>query len=475
LDDDSTKSFRLAAGFSPALSRQGDYCIPFSELQKIETDALPAPGHGRTVKVTPAWRVYILGVTLCVALTICSRNFGDRGGPSFMASLTLAGIVYLLAIREFFTTPNFERNVSRRVVVIGLVLAAVWHIEFLRVPPGADDDIHRYVWDGRVQRLGYNPYIVVPSDPALSALHTPETRTLNNPYLPSPYPAGAQLFFRAVTAIHESVFTLKVAFSVCEFAIVFVLLDLLRFTKQGAHLVLAYAWNPLLAIEVAGSGHVDIVGALLLVVSAAALVRRWRATAAVALGLAIAVKLLPVVLLPLYWKRVRVRDAALAAAVLGLLYAPFLSRGRIPTGSLGTYVQSFRFNGPLFAALDQVVPPQWLAGLAVLVGLATATWLRSAAPEWSPDAFAWPMAASLFCAPVVYPWYLLWLLPFLRSASTMPLIIWTVSIIPIYVQWHLRALGRPWGSLPGWVMLLEYGCVAAASAIFVFRRCAAPR
>src|SRR5437868_3259289 len=161
-----------------------------------------------------------------------------------MASLTLAGIVYLLAIHEFFATPRF----SRRVVVIGLVLAAVWHIEFLRMPPGPDDDVHRYVWDGRVQRLGYNPYIVVPSDPALAGLHTPETRTLNNPDVPSPYPAGAQLFFRAVTAIHESVFALKVAFVVCDLAIVFVLLDILRRSGQGAHWVLAYAWNPLLAI-----------------------------------------------------------------------------------------------------------------------------------------------------------------------------------------------------------------------------------
>src|SRR4029077_18555046 len=236
------------------------------------------------MKITPAWRVYILGTTLFVALTICSRNFGDRGGPYFMASLTLAGIAYLLAIRELFATPKFPRSV----VVFGLILAAVWQVEFLRQPPGADDDIHRYVWDGRVQRLGYNPYLVVPSDPALGALHTPETRNLNNAYLPSPYPPGAQLFFRAVTAIHESAFTLKVAFVVCEFAIVFVLLDLLRSTgqEQRSHLVLAYAWNPLLAIEVAGSGHVDIVGALLLVVSAAALVRRWRAIAAVALGLA---------------------------------------------------------------------------------------------------------------------------------------------------------------------------------------------
>ena len=422
------------------------------------------------MKITPEWRVYILCATLCVALTICSRNFGDRGGPYFMASLTVAGIVYLLAIREFFATPIFPR----RVVILGLVLAAVWHIEFLGLPPGADDDIHRYVWDGRLQRLGYNPYIVVPSDPALAGLHTPETRTLNNPDLPSPYPAGAQLFFRAVTAIQESTFALKVAFVVCEFAIVFVLLDILRCTRQAAHLVLAFAWNPLLAIEVAGSGHIDIVGALLLLVSAAALVRRWRSTAAVALGLAIAVKLLPVVLLPLYWKRVRIRDAALAAAVVGLLYVPFLNHGRTPIGSLGTYLQSFRFNGPVFAALDQVAPPQLLAGLAVLVGLATATWLRSATPEWSPDLFAWPMAASLLCAPVVFPWYLLCLLPFLMSGSTLLIIIWTVSIIPTYVQWHLRATGRPWGSLPGWVMLLEYGCVAIAAAVIALRRITRP-
>jgi alpha-1,6-mannosyltransferase len=385
-----------------------------------------------------------------------------------MASLTLAGIVYLLAVREFFARPRF----ARRVVVIGLLLAAVWHILFLRLPSGTDDDIHRYVWDGRLQRLGYNPYIVIPSDPAAKGLHTPETRNLNNPDLPSPYPAGAQLFFRAVATIQESTFALKVAFGVCEFATVFVLLDVLRCTRQGAHLVLAYAWNPLLAIEVAGSGHVDIVGALLLLVSAAALGRRWRATAAVGLGLAVAVKLLPIVLLPLYWKRVRIRDAALAAAVVGVLYLPFLNQGRILIGSLGTYVQSFRFNGPVFAALDQAAPPQLLAGLAVLVGLVTATWQRKrgTAPEWSPDVFAWPMAASLLCAPAVFPWYLLWLLPFLTSASTLLIIIWTVSIIPVYVQWHLRPLGRPWGTLPGWVMMLEYGCVAIAGTILALHR-----
>ncbi len=417
------------------------------------------------MKLTPSHRLYGLGAILLVALTICSGSFSRMGEAAFFIPLAVAGVAYLLAIRELFFAPEFPK----RVIVFGLALSALWQFQFLRMPPGLDDDIHRYVWDGRVQRLGYNPYIVVPSDPARASLHTSETRTLNNPEVPSPYPAGAQLFFRAVASIHESIFALKVAFVVCDLAIVFVLLDVLRCTRQAEHWVLAYAWHPLLAIEVAGSGHVDIVGVLLLSVSVASLVRRWRAAAAMSFGLAVAVKLLPIVLLPLYWKRIRMRDGALAAVALGLLYIPFLNHGRIPIGSLGTYVQRFRFNDPVFATLERVTAPQVVAGLAVLVGFLTAIWMRRKSAEESSDAFAWPMAASLLCAPVVYPWYMLWLLPFLRSTSTVPIMIWTLSIIPTYYVWHLRIVGRPW-LVPDWIMMLEYGSVAVAAAIIALRR-----
>ena len=382
-----------------------------------------------------------------------------------MAALTIAGISYLLAMREVFRSPGFPR----KVLLVGLILAAVWHVEFLRLPAGVDDDVHRYVWDGRLQRLGYNPYLVIPSDPAVSRLHTSETLTLNNPDLPTPYPAGAELFFRGVTAIHESTFALKAAFVICDWAIAFLLLDLLHHTGQRNHLVLAYAWNPLLAIEVAGSGHIDIVGALFLVLSAAALARRWCAPAAVALGVAISVKFLPLVLLPLYWKRVRFRDALLAIVVVALLYVPFLHQGRIPIGSLGTYVQTFRFNGPVFAALHQLVAPRLLTVIAVLFGLLTAVWLRKTRHDFSPDVFAWPMAASLFCAPAVFPWYLLWLLPFLTRPATIVLGVWTVSITSVYIMWHLRSLTGVWGSLPVWVMVVEYGFVAIAVAFLMIR------
>src|SRR5207247_8188895 len=115
---------------------------------------------------------------------------------------------------------------------------ALLQIQYLRMTPGLDDDSHRYVWDGRVQRFGYDPYVVVPSDPALAGLHTSETRTLNNPEVPSPYPAGAQLFFRVVTAIHESTIAMTVACVLCDLAIVHVLLDVLRFTRLREHWLL---------------------------------------------------------------------------------------------------------------------------------------------------------------------------------------------------------------------------------------------
>jgi alpha-1,6-mannosyltransferase len=114
-----------------------------------------------------------------------------------------------------------------------------------------------------------------------------------------------------------------------------------------------------------------------------------------------------------------------------------------------------------------------IVGIAALIGFLFAIWLRRKSAAWSfdgfADAFAWPMAASLLCAPVVYPWYLLWLLPFLRSTTTLPIMIWTVSIVPTYYVWHLRRVGRPW-LVPGWIMLLEYGALAVFVAAIGLRR-----
>ena len=74
-----------------------------------------------------------------------------------------------------------------------------------------DNDMIRYLWDGRVQKLGINPYGVVPADPALDFTHTDETRHMPSARLRTPYPPAAQLFFRFVVTLHDSSRVMKLA------------------------------------------------------------------------------------------------------------------------------------------------------------------------------------------------------------------------------------------------------------------------
>jgi len=191
--------------------------------------------------------------------------------------------------------------------------------------------------------------------------------------------------------------------------------------------------------------------------------------AAITFGLAIAVKFLPIVLLPFYWRGVRIRDKLIAVLVVAMLHVPFLEHGRISIGSLATYVQRFRFNDPLFALFECVAGWHVAAGLAVVAGLATAMWLRGKPPNCSSEVWGWPMAFSLACAPVIYPWYLLWLVPFLRSVQTLPLVVWSVSILSTYFVWHAYALGQSW-QVPIWISVLEYGLIAMVTFFILLRR-----
>jgi len=272
----------------------------------------------------------------------------------------------------------------------------------------------------------------MPGDSKFRRLHTPETLLINHPNVPTPYPAGAELFFRAVMMVHESARALKTAFFLCDIAIAAVLLNWLAASKRSLWWVLAYAWNPLVAVEGAGNGHVDLLGALCLVVAASSLARGRRAFAAIALALGVGVKFLPLILAPLFWDRIRLRDAVLGAGVLAALYIPFLGHGRLPIGSLGQYLALWRINAPVYSALERVFPSAWLVALPPASGFTVALWARWHLALDSPEAWAWPLAITVLFAPTIYPWYLLWITPFLFAAPTLPLAAWTVSSLFFY-------------------------------------------
>ena len=125
-------------------------------------------------------------------------------------------------------------------------------------------------------------------------------------------------------------------------------------------------------------------------------------------------------------------------------------------------VQHVRFNGPLFRFLAAVASPEVAARIAVGLGLLVAIWARWKLPVDHAAAWAWPMAVAIAFAPVVYPWYLLYLTPFLLVPATLPLIVWSCSILLTYVVWEAARNGGRW-VVPPAVLAVEYGIVLAAA------------
>lgn len=401
------------------------------------------------------------GAATLAAFVALALTQATLGSPLFFALAVIPCVVYALLLRMLLAGPadtDPGPDANRRLLVLALVFAAAFRLPLAVGPVGHDSDMVRYIYDGRLQRLGYNPFSVIPSDPAVAGTHTDLTRLMPSRNAQTPYPAAAQLFFRLVVTVHESARAMKLAMVACDLLTVAVLIAWMRSTRRSPWLALLYAWNPLVILEVAHSGHVDALGALWIAVAAWMLSTGRGMRAAIAFVLAVASKLLPIVLLPLFWKRVKLRDAAVGLLVLAALYVPFRSAGAMPLGAVPNVVAAIRFNGPVFMAFRLMLNPQAAAVIAVLAGLGTAAWMRARRPAGDPAAWAWPMAVSLAAAPVVYPWYLLYLTPFLFARATVPLVVWTISILPVYLVWQLAREGHRW-RVPGWMMLVEYGVV----------------
>jgi hypothetical protein len=291
--------------------------------------------------------------------------------------------------------------------------------------------------------------------------HTDETRHMPSARHRTSYQPAAQLFFRMVVSLQDSSRAMKLALVACDLLTILVLWRWLAATGRNEWLTLTYAWNPLVVLEVAHSGHIDALGALWIAAAAYWLSRRRTALATIAYVLAIATKPLPVVLAPLFWRRITKRDALVGVALLGLLYVPFMAGPQIGGLGMDRVVASIRFNGPVLRGVRALSHPAVAAAFAVGLGLAAAAWCRWKLPREEPAAWAWPMAIALVCGPVIYPWYLLYFTPFLFGAATLPLIAWTFSVLPVYLVWHLPSYRKPW-TVPAAVLVFEYGALVAA-------------
>jgi hypothetical protein len=407
----------------------------------------------------------ITGALFLVSMIVLAITQAPLGSPLFFACASGAGIAYLVMLLRVWN----ETQAPQRLLTAAFLLAVAFRAPLVFPLVGPDSDMVRYIWDGRVQMLGYSPYSMTPADPALAALHTDETRLMPSLRTPTPYPPAAQLFFRLVVGIQNSTRGMKAALVICDLLTIVVLWRWLAFTGRSEWLALAYAWNPLVVLEIAHSGHIDALGALWITASAYWLARRRTALASIAFVLAVATKLLPIVLVPLYWRRVRLRDAVAATTLLALLYLAFSDGSTVPLGAVPNVVAHIRFNGPIFRTIARFSSPQGAALVAVVLGALVAVWARRQLEVSDPAAWGWPMAVALACAPVIYPWYLLYLTPFLFTAASLPLMAWTFTVVPVYLVWSIARNGGRWVA-PIAIMSIEYAIPVVVAARDLLRR-----
>ena len=81
-----------------------------------------------------------------------------------------------------------------------LLVAAALRLPLIVSPAFLSTDVNRYVWDGRVQAAGVNPYRYMPGDPALARLRDDQVypRINRAEYAPTIYPPAAQVIFAVI-------------------------------------------------------------------------------------------------------------------------------------------------------------------------------------------------------------------------------------------------------------------------------------
>lgn len=347
-----------------------------------------------------------------------------------------------------------------------LWVAAGFRCLLLFSVPVLSDDYFRFIWDGRLLSNGYNPYLYLPSDLITTALaaeaHLNEAlfQGLNSPDYFTVYPPLNQLMFGVSAWIAGdnvllNIVALRSFIIMAELGSLW-LLTTFRFPKykekRMRNAALIYALNPFVIIELTGNLHFEAVTLFFVLLAIRWMDRpflgdRYFIGSAVALALGAAVKLVPLIFLPLVFKRLGfwkgLGYCVMVGVVLLLLFAPFLSRELVVNfgKSLDLYFQKFEFNASFYYLLRGV--GYWLMGyniihvLGPLLSLVTLVFMAVIALQSRPftEKMLLVLTVYFLCATTVHPWYITTLVALGVVTKRWYPVVWSALLPLTYVAY----------------------------------------
>jgi alpha-1,6-mannosyltransferase len=371
-----------------------------------------------------------------VSLTLVTPFAFEAGGDNAFIALTiLAGLLTIVA------TDLAERAPPARALWLIFGLGIMLRAYVLLLDPLLSNDIYRYVWDGRVQAAGINPYRYFPAHEALAFLRDgtifPHINRADTAV--TIYPPVAQFFFLIVTRIGESVTMMRLALLGCEAVTVTLIMLLLRRMDRPVMRVISYLWHPLPLWEIANSGHVDalMVALMLLGLWIALTGHALRGAALIAFSVLVKPYATPV--LAGIWRPWDLKVPLVVIAAVALCYLPYLSVG---WGVLGFLIKGYLTEEGISAGNDLWLLSLWrllfgehqgdvvayivLAALILLFkGFAVARSSDRTIASTLANINMLLLLALLLVSPN-YPWYFLVITPFTALCGSLPN--WVVSI-----------------------------------------------
>jgi hypothetical protein len=383
----------------------------------------------------------VLGVAMLCLFRIAAPSKGVADIAWFLKLVVIQSVIYLAV-----AWLSLRSNDSRSVLVLGLVFAALFRLSIIFFPTYLYDDIYRYIWDGRVQAAGINPYRYIPAEEPLAQLrdekiypHINRRETVH-----TIYPPVAQAAFFLITRFSESVTWMKAAMVGFEAIAIWAIVQLLGSFGYARQRVLIYAWHPLAVWEFAGSGHADALAIAFIALALLAHRKRAETLTGVLIACATCVKLFPVVLFPaLYTRRGWKMPVAFVATIL-VAYLPYLSVGPMRVlGSLPAYSsEQGLVSGKqyfLLALARQIVNVPTLVYFIVVAAVLgiLALWMmlkRGDDTRYLRNGLVIASVFMLFQAPH-FSWYFTWLIPFLCFIPSVPFFYLTLANFVLYLTW----------------------------------------
>ena len=349
-------------------------------------------------------------------------------GPQHIRVLVL---LYLLSFLPFVLSLYIGPSIKLSFKVV-FITAVVFRLTLLASFPGFSDDVFRYLWEGKMQLEGINPYLVAPDDPVTAPFRDSYWQLINHKDVPTIYPPLSELFFRICMGIAYNLYFFKAVLISLDLGVLVFLHFIIR--KRSIHLrsLLIYAWHPLVIIEIAGSGHQDILGIFFLV---GCLLfwqyqRFWQS--AMMLTGAVLSKLFPLFLFPLLLRNKSKWPYLILIFFTVLFYMPFYSPDDHLFTGLTVYSETWQANDSVFYIIHSLMKNMFASKVAIgILFLIIYVFAFFKIPDFGSACFM-ALGGFLILSPTFHPWYILWIIPLLVITFNKAWFWLTMGIVVYY-------------------------------------------